>query len=226
MENENQDLVIENENEDENTEEKDTAAKLREEHQELLKAMVAEELAGMKASVDKAYKKLEEVTKENTRLKSEATDSKRKRLEDEGKHLEVANLRLAELEEKLRLTTEANTRLTRDREVERALGGLEFRNDFAKETAIDIIKKELIQDEEDGIWLHKSGASLSDFIKTFVKDPNKEFLFKPKETSGAGSPSAKGTLLKGKGRPKSLEGLSTEELLQLAQEGKLGSFAM
>lgn len=229
MANENEDEdeknLADDQNDDNKSKEDEERKSLREEHAELLERMVDEKLSVMKENLDKAYKKLEEQTKENTRLKSEAQEGKRKRLEDEGKHLEAANLRLAELEEKLRLQTETNTRLTRDREVEKALGTLDFRNEFAKETAVNIIKSELVQDSEDGTWIHKSGASLSDFIKTFVKDPNKDFLFKPKETNGAGT-TPSGATTKNKQRPSSLKGMSSEELIQLAKDGKLGSFGM
>lgn len=192
---------------------------LSSEHQALLKQMVADELKTMKANVDKAYKKLEEVTRENTRLKAESQEKQRKQLEDEGKHFEAAKLKLTELEETNKILNERLTSITRDRELDKALGSLDFRNDFARETAFKTILSELVQDD-DGSWVHKSGASLSDYIKAFAKDPNKDFLFKPKENSGAGTGGAKGGAA-GQ-RPKSLAGMSTEELLKAAAAGQLG----
>jgi hypothetical protein len=195
-------------------------ASLKEEHQALLKQLVAEELKQMKANVDKAYKKAEEMTRENARLKAEAQEKQRKQLEDEGKHYEASKLKNAELEETNRILTDKLTTLTRDRELERHLGSLDFRNDFARETTFKTILPELVQDD-DGSWVHKSGASIGDYLKAFAKDPNKDFLFKPKENSGAGSNSNKSSA--SAGRPKKLDGLSTEELLSLAESGKLGT---
>jgi len=196
-------------------------ASLAEEHKDLLKQMVADELKQMKANVDKAYKQLDSITRENTRLKSEAQDKQRKQLEDEGKHFEAAKLKNAELEETNKILQERLTSLTRDRELERHLGSLDFRNDYARETAFKNILPELVQDS-DGSWVHKSGASINDYLKTFAKDPNKDFLFKPKDNSGAGSTSAKNSAAAN--RPKSLKSLTTEELLGLADSGKLGSY--
>jgi hypothetical protein len=112
------------------------------------------------------------------------------------------------------------TSLTRDRELEKHLGSLDFRNDFARETAFKTILPELVQDE-DGSWVHKSGASINDYLKAFAKDPQKDFLFKSKENSGAGTTSNKSSATVS--RPKSLSGMSTEELLALADSGKLGT---
>lgn len=194
---------------------------LSQEHQALLKQMVAEELKQMKSNVDKAYKQVEAVTRENTRLKAEQQDKQRKQLEDEGKHYEAEKLKNAELSETVKILQERLTSVTRDRELEKHLSSLEFRNDYARETAFQNILQELVQDT-DGTWVHKSGASIPDYLKAFVKDPNKEFFFKPKENSGAGSTSAKNTAAAG--RPKSLSGLSSEELLNLAANGKLGTY--
>lgn len=213
-----------NDNEDDNDTNSDDLsqrkASLKDEHQALLKQMVAEELKQMKGNVDKAYKKAEELARENARLKAEAQEKQRKQLEDEGKHYEAAKLKLAEYEEREKILQEKLTSITRDRELEKHLGSLEFRNDFARETAFKTILPELVQDE-DGSWVHKSGASINDYLKAFAKDPNKDFLFKPKENSGAGSNSNKNSA--SMTRPKSLANMTTEELLALADSGKLGS---
>jgi hypothetical protein len=210
-------------NNDTNADSKDLSqrkASLAEEHQALLKQMVADELKQMKTNVDKAYKKMDELTRDNTRLKEDAQSRQRKQLEDEGKHFEAAKLTIAELQEREKILNEKLTAITRDRELERHLSSYDFRNDFARETAFKTILPELVQDE-DGSWVHKSGASINDYLKAFAKDPNKDFLFKPKENSGAGSNSNKSSA--STTRPKKLSGLTTEELLQLADSGKLGS---
>jgi hypothetical protein len=223
MADQNDDNVNDNEDNDNDTNQQDLSVKkasLAEEHQALLKQMVAEELKQMKANVDKAYKKAEEATRENARLKAEAQEKQRKQLEDEGKHFEVAKLKLAEYEENNKILQERLTSLTRDRELEKHLSSLDFRNDFSRNTAFKIILPELVQDE-DGSWVHKSGASISDYLKTFAKDPDKDGLFKPKENSGTGANSNKSSTTVT--RPKKLDGMTTEELLSLAESGKLGT---
>jgi len=194
---------------------------IADEHKATIESIVEERLAKMKSNVDNAYKKADELARENTRLKEAAQDGKRKKLEEEGKHLEAANLRLSEYEEKNTILNEKLTSLTRDRELDKTLTGLEFRNEFARETAFNTIVSQLVQDE-DGTWVHKSGAPISEFVTAFKKDPDKDFLFKPKDNSGAGSSNNKSSS-SGGGRPKSLQGLSTEEMLKLASEGKLGA---
>jgi hypothetical protein len=193
---------------------------LSKDHEALLEKLVADKLKVMKANVDKAYKEREALARENARLKADQEEGKRKKLEDEGKHVEAAKLRIAEVEELNKVLTERLTAATRDKEVDRAIGALNFRNDYAKEVAVKSIIEDLVQDD-DGVWVHKSGASLADYVKTFAKDPTKDFLFKPKENNGAGTTGAKGGANSGK--PKTVIGMSTEELLAAAKAGQLGA---
>ena len=216
---------LENKSEEENREVEERRKSLAEEHDELIKSLVQEGLneglKDIKGKLDSAFKARDEALKENARLKAQQAESEKRKLKDEGKHLEVATMQITELEERLKLKEEQLTQLSRDRELETAMAGLEFRNNFARETAFKTILSELTQDD-DGTWIHKSGASLSDYIRVFSKDADKEFLFKPKQSSGAGLETSKGGGVNAsKGRPASLKGLSTQELLKLAREGKL-----
>ena len=52
---------------------------------------------------------------------------------------------------------------------------------------------------------------------------DKEIFFKPKNNAGSGVDPNKASSAKG-GRPASLKGLSSEELLRLAREGKLPTY--
>ena len=198
----------------------DGAGTLGKEHQELVERIVAERLKDMKSNVDKAYKKAEETARENARLKAAQQDANRKQLEGEGKHLEAAKITIAEQDEQIKILSGQLTSLTRDRELEKVLSPLDFRNDFARETAFNSILSSLVQDD-DGAWVHKSGASLSEYVKAFAKDPNKDFLFKPKENQGSGSGGPRAGAA-GQ-RPQSLVGMTTEELIAAAAAGKLGS---
>lgn len=196
---------------------------IAEEHQALIAALVDEQLSGIKSKLDLVYKQRDEAVKEAAALKAKTQEFEQKRLRDEGKHLEASQLRIAELEESKRQLEERLTLSSRDRELESALSGVEFRNDVARGMAFKEIIPQLVQDE-DGVWVHKSGASIKDYIKTFTKDPNQEFLFKPKQNSGTGSTPGGKTGLDIKGRPEKLKGLSTAQLLELAASKKLGEF--
>jgi hypothetical protein len=198
----------------------ESKGKLSKEHSELLEKLVAEKLKGMKSNVDKAYKQAETLAKENARLKAEQQENARKKLEDEGKHLEAEKLRRVELEETVKVLNERLVAFTRDKEVDREISSLPFKSEYAKEMAFKSIVEELVQDD-DGAWVHKSGASLKDYVKTFAKDPIKEFLFKPKENQGAGQGGFKGTAQGGK--PKDLSKMTSAELLEAAQKGLLGN---
>jgi vacuolar-type H+-ATPase subunit I/STV1 len=196
---------------------------------EALKKLIEKEtetrLAKAKQGLDKSYSKLDEIKKENEKLKSDMKALERKRLTEEGKHLEVANAKLSDLTEENRVLKERLTALTRDRELERHLSSLDFKNDSARSSAFKTIISDLVHDEENSEWVHKSGVSIEEFIKAFSKDPNNDFYFKVKDSNGAGSSSRK-EQGGNKPRPASLKGLSTEEVIALAAAGKLGKYTL
>ncbi len=190
--------------------------------EDMINRVVEERLAKIKASLDKAYQERDSAVKERVRLEDEAKQRKIKALEDEGKHKEVAEMKLAELTEKLALAESKVTELTRDGAVRNALSGLDFRNDRSNQMAYRDIIDQLIQDPETGAWIHKSGVSIKDFVGQYIKNDDNSFLFKPKNNSGGGSNNLNGTP---KLDPnKKITEMSTEEMLQLAASGKLGNF--
>ncbi len=190
--------------------------------EDMINRVVEERLAKIKASLDKAYQERDSAVKERVRLEDEAKQRKIKALEDEGKHKEVAEMKLAELTEKLALAESKVTELTRDGAVRNALSGLDFRNDRSNQMAYRDIIDQLIQDPETGAWIHKSGVSIKDFVGQYIKNEDNSFLFKPKNNSGGGSNNLNGTP---KLDPnKKITEMSTEEMLQLAASGKLGNF--
>jgi hypothetical protein len=196
-----------------------------EDRKEAVKKLVDKEasarVAKAKAGLDKSYSKLSEIQKENAKLKADLKETERKRLLDEGKHLEVANAKIADLTAEANILRERLTALTRDRELERHLASLDFKNDYARSSAFKTIIGELSHDDENEEWIHKSGVSIEEFIKAFAKDPNNDFYFKVKENNGANSNKDKG---KGSSRPASLKGLSAEDVIALAASGKLGKY--
>lgn len=194
------------------------------ETEEMIDRLVEERLAKIKASLDKAYSERDAAVREKVRLEEEKKQAKLKSLEDDGKHKEAAEMRLAELQEKLAIAESRVTELTRDSAVRSALTNLEFRNDRSSQMAYRDIIDQLVQDPETGSWIHKSGVSIKDFVSQYVKNEDNAFLFKPKTNTGTGTNGMGGTP---KLDPnKKISEMSTEEMLQLAATGKLGSFSL
>ena len=77
---------------------------------------------------------------------------------------------------------------------------------------------QLVRDES-GTWVHRSGVSVKDFVKTFAEVEDNAFLFKPKINNGTGNSGAKPTNTSSD--KKSLFEMSQEEVLKMAREGKL-----
>jgi predicted RNase H-like nuclease (RuvC/YqgF family) len=198
----------------ENSGEAATGGERSEEFNRMVEEAANAKLARMKANQDAMSKKLEAETKARVRAEKAAADVQRAALKADGKELEAANMRIAELEEELKMTSTKLVSVTRDRELETALSSLEFRTNFAKISATDLIAKDLIQDT-DGAWVHKSGASIQDYIKTLPKnDEFRDTFLKSKDNQGTGAPTNK-TTAKDKA-PKSFIGMSSEELLAWA----------
>lgn len=187
--------------------------------QEQLEKAVAEKLQPIKTSLDTAYQARDEALKRVAEFEKQARDAEIKRLEEEGKHREAYEKRLEE-ERTTRLSLEQeNVRLTRDINVKDAMSGLPFRSDSAYEMTFKEITSQLVRNEK-GEWVHKSGVSIKDFVKSFSENDDNAFLFKSKASTGTGST---GTSLppSGSGEQKSLFNMPQEEVLKLAAAGKL-----
>ena len=197
--------------------------KFVEENEETLQKLTEERLAKMKENMDRMSKKLEET--EKARLKAEEAQKKieKERMEAEGKHLELREMEVKELKAQLEAAQEANLRLTRDQELTTVLAGVEFKNDTARSLAFNEIASQLVK--VDDTWKHRSGASIKEFVeKVYVKDPARDFLFKPKDNQGTGGPGHRATA--GQEKPTSLKGLPGPELLKLAEKGMLGQLPL
>jgi hypothetical protein len=190
--------------------------------EDLINQVVEERLAKIKASLDKAYKERDDAVRKAVELEDKEKQARMKALESEGKHKEVAEMKLAELQEKLRIAESRVTELSRDSTVKDALAGLEFRNDRSQQMAYKDVVEQLVQDPETGQWVHKSGVSIKEFVAAFAKDDENSFLFKPKTNSGSGTGSPSGNPRLDPN--KKLSQMTTQEVLALAQAGKLGSF--
>jgi len=189
-----------------------------EELAKIVEARVNEELSGIKEKLDAAYEARDEAVRKAVAYEEERKQREIQQLEEEGKHKEAADLKLAELTARLAEKDKQITELTRDNVVRNALKGLDFRNDTAADFAYKDVVSQLVQDEK-GQWVHRTGASVKDFIESFRKDEDKEFLFKPKQSSGSGQ---ENITQSGQGfdHNKPLEEMSTEEIMAAAAAGR------
>jgi vacuolar-type H+-ATPase subunit E/Vma4 len=179
------------------------------------------ELKDIKDKLDKAFKQRDEALKKAAELEQKEKEASIRKMEEEGKHKEAYEARLADSNARIAALEKRNTELSRDVSVRDALKGLAFRNETASEMAYKVITEQLVQNDS-GQWVHRSGVSIRDFVGEFAKSEEQSFLFKPKSSSGAGTnqPSGGGTPDTKSG--KSLFNLSQEEVLRMAAEGKFG----
>lgn len=185
----------------------------------LVQAGIDAALKPVKEKLDAAYAKRDAADAKIAEFERVSREAELKRLTDEGKHKEVFDLQVAE-EKRLRLLAENKVvTLTRDLEVRNLLGTQDFRNDNALEMAYKEISGQLVQNET-GTWVHRSGATVKDYIKTFADDENNVFLFKQKTSSGGGSKPTN-TFVPSTNEKKSLFSMSQDEVLKLAEAGKL-----
>lgn len=186
--------------------------------EKLVEARVNEALKDIKGKLDKAYASRDEATRKVAEMEQREKEANLKRMEEEGKHKEVLEHRLAEATAQLDVANKRITELTRDVEVREALSGLPFRNDKAAKIAYKEVVDGLVQDDK-GIWRHKSGVSIKEWVEAFTKDEDQSFLFKVKSSNGSGSGGSTSTNTDTK--TGSLFGMSQEDVLKMAAEGKL-----
>jgi len=203
----------------ETTEEKVTAVPVtQEEINALVQKQVAEAISNVKSKLDGAFSQRDEALKRLAELEQKEKERELQKLQEEGKHKEAYEMQLAEEKARREVAEKKNIELTRDMEVRNNLSALPFRNDQAREMAYREIVSGLVRNEE-GLWIHRSGASISDYVAAFAAKEDNIFLFKQKANTGTGvtatTPSTPTT------SPKKLSEMSQEEVLKLAAEGKL-----
>jgi hypothetical protein len=180
------------------------------------------ELAGIKKSLDGAYKQRDESLAKIAAYEAKEKEATLTRLKEEGKHKEAFELQLAEERAANAALTRRNTELSRDVNVRDALRGFTFRNDKAAEMAFREITSNLVQDEHKE-WIHRSGISIRDYCEAFSKDDDQSFLFKSKANTGGGIGPQIGGTPPSDGKPKSLFAMSQAEVIKMAAEGKFGA---
>jgi hypothetical protein len=184
-------------------------------------AAVDAKLAGMKASMDRMVKERDEALKVKTQMETDAKAVKIAQLEADGKTQEIAEMKIADLTAKLAVFESENTKLSRDSVLNGALSTLEFRSERSRDMAKKDVLDQLIQDEN-GMWTHKDGSSINEFVNSYSKSEENSFLFRVKANAGSGSTSSSSAPISE--AKKSISEMSTEEVLRLASKGQLGKF--
>jgi hypothetical protein len=189
--------------------------------EKLVESRIRDALKDIKNKLDTAYTSRDDALKRLAELEQGRKQEELRRLQDEGKHKEALELQLAEERAQKSAYEKRVIELTRDMELRSALVSYSFKNDNAFNMAYREVVEQLTQDET-GVWRHKSGVSLKDFVKQFADAEENAFLLKPKVSSGSGiSPSSRTTNTSSGLDGKSIFSLSQEEVLKLAREGKL-----
>jgi len=185
-----------------------------------IERIVEERLAKMKANMNSMAEQRDAALKAQATMEEAKKQETMKRLEEEGKLQELAEMKVAELTAKLAVFEEANTKLTRDGVLNSALAGLEFRNDRSREMA----RKDILDSVQqvDGQWQHSSGMTINDFVQSYANSEDNSFLFRIKSNTGGGTSNSAGAPSM---EPKKAIGqMSTNEILALAAKGQLGNF--
>lgn len=184
----------------------------------LVQAGIDDALKDIKAKLDKAYGARDEAMAKVKTFEQKEREAELKRLQEEGKHKEAFEMQLAEERAAREALEKRNTELTRDLEVKNALAGYDLRSEKAFDMAYREVTDQLVRNDQ-GVWVHKSGVSVKEFLKTFAENSDNSFLFKAKVSTGGGSSTTKTSSTSSK--PKSLFEMSQAEVLQMAREGKL-----
>jgi len=191
--------------------------------EKLVESRIKDALKDIKNKLDTAYTSRDDALKRLAELEQGRKAEELRRLQDEGKHKEALELQLAEERAQKSAYEKRVVELTRDMELRGALGSFSFKNDNAFNMAYREVVEQLTQDET-GVWRHKSGVPLKDFVKQFADAEENAFLLKPKVSSGSGSSTSSKITNTSSGLDgKSIFSLSQEEVLKLAREGKLSS---
>lgn len=184
----------------------------------LIAKQVEASIKDFKSKVDKAYGERDALQLKVAEFEKAQRDAELKRLQDEGKFKEAFELELAEEKARNKALEKTNIELTRDLSLKSSLSLFPFRNKNAQEMAFKDIVGSLVRNES-GEWVHKSGASIEAYVKTFAEHEDNAFLLKPKISRGSGQQETQQEERDSK--PKSIFELTPEEIADRAAKGTL-----
>jgi hypothetical protein len=178
---------------------------------------IDEALKPIKSNLDNAYAARDAALNKAAKLEQEKRELELAKLKEEGKHKEAYELEVAALKASEAALKQKNTELTRDSDLRAALGSLVFKNERATQMAIAEITPQLIQNDQ-GVWIHKSGVTIGEYVTKFGKDENNSFLLKQKASSGANLDRTTGGAAAS--QKKSIFDYTQEEVIMMIAEGK------
>ena len=179
---------------------------------------VSKAIKNIKGNLDSAYSERDAALAEVEKAKGERQKVEIEALEKQGKHSEVMQMKLNEVNAKLEAYEQRNTELSRDNAVRTQLNSLNFRSDKAAKMAYSDIVGSLKKDAL-GKWVHESGLSIEDAVSSYSKEDNNAFLFSIKANVGTGINPAKPA--SGNNPVKSIKEMSTDELLDAVAKGNI-----
>tara|TARA_R110000787_G_scaffold124732_2_gene235783 strand:+ start:2153 stop:2800 length:648 start_codon:yes stop_codon:yes gene_type:complete len=179
---------------------------------------VSKAIKNIKGNLDSAYSERDAALAEVEKAKGERQKVEIEALEKQGKHSEVMQMKLNEVNAKLEAYEQRNTELSRDNAVRTQLNSLNFRSDKAAKMAYSDIVGSLKKDAL-GKWVHESGLSIEDAVSSYSKEDNNAFLFSIKANAGTGINPAKPA--SGNNPVKSIKEMSTDELLDAVAKGNI-----
>lgn len=182
----------------------------------LVDAEVSKAIKNIKVNLDSAYKERDEALAQVEKTKADKQKAEIEALEKAGKHSEVMQMKLNELNTKLETYEQKNTELSRDNAVRTQLNSLNFKSEKAAKMAYQDIVGSLKKDAT-GNWVHENGLSITDAVSSYAKDDNNSFLFSVKANVGSGVNPAKPT--SGNNPVKNIKEMSTDELLSNIEKG-------
>ena len=182
----------------------------------LVDAEVSKAIKNIKVNLDSAYKERDEALAQVEKTKADKQKAEIEALEKAGKHSEVMQMKLNELNTKLETYEQKNTELSRDNAVRTQLNSLNFKSEKAAKMAYQDIVGSLKKDAT-GNWVHENGLSIADAVSSYAKDDNNSFLFSVKANVGSGINPAKPT--SGNNPVKNIKEMSTDELLSNIEKG-------
>jgi hypothetical protein len=189
------------------------------EMEELFSKKIEENLKPIKEKLDSAYGARDEALRRVAEYEQKEREAEKARLKEQGKLEELYEMQLAEERARAETLKKKNIELTRDISVRNVLATMDFRNDRALESAYKDIVDQLVQNEQ-GEWVHRSGASIRDYVKAFAEQEENSFFFKPKVSTGSGGSSPSTTPASTSGK-KSLFQMDQAQVIELARQGKL-----
>jgi len=216
---------LEKDNEGDKPEEKPATPKTPEGNEDAkftkedVNARVDEALKDIKDKLNALDSKNKDLKVELAKRDEKAREAEIESLKNEGKHKEAMEKQIEDLTAELTALRGKNTELTRDNQVNALLSSQDFRGDRARDMAVQEITKSLVRNDN-GEWVAKDGASIKDYVDTFVKDENNKFLFKQPTSGGTGQGTLKESPL-GSNTDKDFLNRPLKEAFDAARQGKL-----